>query len=67
MGAQNLTAEIEMVGDKNTWIEGGVHVINQKGTELPETGGMGTTLLYLGGSILTLLAAALLLVRRTHR
>ena len=64
MGTQNLEAKIELVNDKNTWVEGGVHVINQKGTELPETGGMGTALLYLGGSVLTVLAAALLLLRR---
>lgn len=63
----NRVAKIEVGEKESTWKSGGVHVINQKGTELPETGGMGTTLLYLGGSILTLLAAALLLVRRTHR
>lgn len=64
MGTLNLTAKIEVGEKESTWISGGIQVINQKGTELPETGGMGTTLLYLGGSVLTLLAAALLLLRR---
>lgn len=67
MKEQNLIAKIELVQNKNTWQAGGVHVVNQAGTELPETGGMGTTLLYLAGSALVLLAAALLLVKRMHR
>jgi LPXTG-motif cell wall-anchored protein len=41
-----------------------VKVENNKGTELPSTGGMGTTLLYVGGSILVILAAVLLITKR---
>lgn len=41
-----------------------VKVVNKKGTELPETGGMGTTILYVGGSILVLLAVILLVTKR---
>ena len=37
---------------------------NVKGTELPSTGGMGTTILYIGGSILVILAAVLLITKR---
>ena len=37
---------------------------NPKGVELPSTGGMGTTLLYVGGSILVLAAAILLVTKR---
>ena len=37
---------------------------NVKGVELPSTGGMGTTLLYVGGSILVILAAILLITKR---
>jgi fimbrial isopeptide formation D2 family protein/LPXTG-motif cell wall-anchored protein len=37
---------------------------NVRGTELPSTGGMGTTLLYVGGSILVILAAVLLITKR---
>lgn len=41
-----------------------ITVVNNKGTELPTTGGMGTTLLYIGGSILVLAAAILLVTKR---
>ena len=37
---------------------------NVQGTELPSTGGMGTTLLYVGGSILVLAAVILLVTKR---
>ena len=37
---------------------------NNKGTELPSTGGMGTTLLYVVGSILVLAAVVLLVTKR---
>ena len=39
-------------------------IVNNKGTELPSTGGMGTTILYTVGGILVLGAAILLVVRR---
>jgi len=38
--------------------------VNTEGLELPSTGGMGTTLLYVGGSILVLLAVILLVTKR---
>ena len=38
--------------------------LNQKGSTLPSTGGMGTTILYIGGSILVILAAVLLITKR---
>jgi len=43
---------------------GTVTVINNHGSTLPSTGGMGTTLLYVGGSILVVLAAILLITKR---
>lgn len=46
------------------WSEGGAHVINQSGSELPSTGGMGTTIFYVLGGILVLGAAVLLITRR---
>ncbi len=39
-------------------------IVNTKGVELPTTGGMGTTLLYVGGSILVLAAVILLVTKR---
>ena len=41
-----------------------VKIVNKKGQKLPETGGMGTTILYIGGSILVLAAAILLITKR---
>lgn len=40
---------------------------NTKGTELPSTGGMGTTVLYVAGSILVLGAVVLMITRRRVR
>ena len=39
-------------------------VVNQKGVEMPETGGMGTTILYIIGAALVLGAGAVLVTRR---
>ena len=41
-----------------------IRVVNKKGTELPETGGIGTTLFYIIGAILVLGAGILLVTRR---
>ena len=40
------------------------NVIDLSGSTLPSTGGMGTTILYVGGSILVILAAVLLITKR---
>lgn len=50
-------------GDTSTGIAG-ITVANNKGSTLPETGGMGTTVLYVGGGALVLLAVALLIAKR---
>ena len=42
-------------------------ISNTKGTELPSTGGMGTTVLYVAGSILVLGAVVLMITRRRVR
>ena len=41
-----------------------IRIQNQKGTTLPSTGGIGTTIFYIGGSILVLAAAILLITKR---
>ena len=41
-----------------------VEVVNNKGTELPSTGGIGTTIFYVIGAILVLGAGVLLVTRR---
>ncbi|MGN0772557.1 MAG: SpaH/EbpB family LPXTG-anchored major pilin [Candidatus Ventricola sp.] len=44
-----------------------VKVLNQSGTELPSTGGIGTTVFYVGGGVLVLLAIVLLIAKRRSR
>ncbi len=58
------TANLDITPDGNPDIysgsEGGVQVVNQTGTILPETGGFGTTMFILVGSLLVLGAGILL-------
>lgn len=51
---------------EGAWSEdmGGVQITNNTGTELPSTGGMGTTIFYIFGSILVLGAAVLLVTKK---
>lgn len=58
------TSNLSAVVTDSTWTSGGVHVVNQTGTELPSTGGMGTTVLYVVGAALVLAAAVLLVVKK---
>lgn len=52
--------------DSTDWKDGdgGVHIINQTGAELPTTGGMGTTIFYVVGSILLGSAVILLIAKK---
>lgn len=56
----NLSATIE--NDK--WQSGGVQVINNTGTALPTTGGVGTTIFYVLGGALVIGAVVLLIVKK---
>ncbi len=58
----NLTTTME----GNTWAEGdgGVQITNKAGTQLPSTGGMGTTIFYVLGSVLVLGAVVLLVTKK---
>lgn len=58
------TSNLDATVTEDTWTSGGVHVVNQTGTELPSTGGMGTTVLYVVGAALVLAAAVLLVVKK---
>ncbi|MDY4635400.1 MAG: SpaH/EbpB family LPXTG-anchored major pilin [Candidatus Limivicinus sp.] len=58
-----------VIGENGTVSVGGVtasevKILNQSGTELPSTGGMGTTIFYVLGSILVVGAAVLLVTRK---
>ena len=50
-------------GDINTGIAA-ITVANNKGSTLPETGGIGTTIFYIAGGVLVLAAAVLLVTRK---
>lgn len=47
-----------------TYISGGLAIVNLTGAELPHTGGMGTTMLYLVGGVLVAAAGILLVARK---
>ena len=51
-----------MNGD--TYASGGVAVENNKGTVLPSTGGIGTTIFYVVGSVLVIAAGVLLVTKK---
>lgn len=61
---KNLTATMKMNGDVWEWEEGGVRIVNNTGTELPSTGGIGTTIFYAAGSVLVLAAVVLLVAKK---
>lgn len=58
----NHSTEIQW--DNAELVEHPVALENTKGVELPSTGGMGTTILYVAGSILVLAAGILLVTKR---
>ncbi len=49
------------------YISGGVQVINYNGSLLPSTGGIGTTVFYIVGGILVLLAIVLFAVKSMRK
>ena len=49
---------------KVTPADSSTEIVNTKGVELPSTGGVGTTIFYIGGSILVLAAVILLVTKR---
>ena len=60
MGANNMSATL----NGTQWGDGGVHVINNAGTTLPSTGGMGTTVFYVVGGGLMAVAVVLLVTKK---
>lgn len=72
-GYNTLKEAVEIVIDKdgkvtyNGTVVDTVEVLNQTGTELPSTGGMGTTIFYVLGGVLMAGAFVLLVVRKRMR
>lgn len=61
---ENSNLTTNMTGDTWATDNGGVQITNNSGTELPSTGGMGTTIFYVLGSILVIGAAVLLVTKK---
>lgn len=58
------TATVENDQDVTKYVSGGVEIVNQRGAELPSTGGIGTTIFYVIGAILVIGAGIVLVTRR---
>lgn len=59
-----LTADIDNQGNVNTGVANSVTIQNNKGSVLPGTGGIGTTLFYVGGGVLVAGAGVLLITKK---
>lgn len=63
LSGNKVTGEITFTSDKSNG-QLSADIINNKGTTLPETGGMGTTIFYVVGVILVLGAVVLLITKK---
>ncbi len=63
-GADNTFSAAPVLGESTASITGGVKVENNQGSVLPETGGVGTTLVYILGVALVLGAAVMLVSKK---
>lgn len=61
-GANNMATM--NASDATLYVSGGVHIINKTGAELPSTGGIGTTIFYVAGSLLAVGAIILLVTKK---
>lgn len=48
----------------NKWVSGGIQIVNKQGAVLPETGGAGTTVIYMLGTVMVLGAAVLFVSKK---
>ena len=61
-GFNELTTDTTLTVEDNTFVH--VNIVNQKGAVLPSTGGIGTTIFYVVGSILVVAAGVLLITKK---
>lgn len=64
IGKDTQTQEIPVCKDGDVSIAASANVANKTGTELPSTGGIGTTIFYVAGGMLMLTAAVLLITKK---
>lgn len=64
IASDNNKASTEASGDDTKYTTGGVQIINKTGAELPETGGIGTTILYIVGGSLMFVAGVMIVARK---
>lgn len=65
IASANISSNLSETSNK--WVEGkstGIHIINNAGTTLPSTGGMGTTVFYVVGGGLMAVAVVLLVTKK---
>ena len=65
IASANISSNLNETSNK--WVEGnstGIHIINNAGTTLPSTGGMGTTVFYVVGGGLMAVAVVLLVTKK---
>ena len=65
IASENISSNLSKTSNK--WVEGnstGIHIINNAGTTLPSTGGMGTTVFYVVGGGLMAVAVVLLVTKK---
>ena len=63
MSGNAATGSVECVTDENKTALS-TTIVNKSGATLPETGGIGTTIFYVAGGVLVLLAVVLLVTKR---
>jgi fimbrial isopeptide formation D2 family protein/LPXTG-motif cell wall-anchored protein len=67
-GTATATITVSSTGEVTATVTNGeADVLNQNGAELPETGGIGTTIFYVVGAILVVGAVVILVTRRRMR
>lgn len=57
-------SELSIIFVDGTMNSGDVKILNQSGTILPSTGGMGTTVFYIAGALLVLISGVVLIAKK---